>query len=274
MKSFKTAIAAPSKQRIVQANRRAVASTGNDSIESGSFNFNTLNTLLYQGRTDRIQRYNAYDLMDKDSDIARALDIIAEYCTATDLKSQLPFNLDIEEDVMSEEDSDTLMSMLKIWSRLNNWDNMLFRTVRNTIKYGDAFFLRDSDFKLYPVHPSSVAGVYVDPNGRDIIGYHMVNLNQSFDFLIHVQDNPATNQAVSQMHSRGPTTGPQQAMYSGIAPAEHVIHLSLNEGRDTGGNGQHNDIWPFGESYLEQIYKDYRQRSLLEDAEVIHRIRS
>ncbi len=275
MKSFKTAIRPPTQARITQANRRAVASNPNDmgSINSESFNFNDLNTILYQGRSDRIQRYYMYDMMDKDTDIARALDIIAEYCTLKDINNNIPFVLEIEEDVMSDEDSDLLQIMLKIWSKMNNWDNMLFRTVRTALKYGDAFFIRDKNFKLYPLHPSSVAGIYVDDNGRDILGYHLVNLTQNFDFLVKAPVSIQTRQSLLQPNkSHQATEGFMNRIYSGVAPVEHIVHLSLNEGRDTGGNGQNNDIWPFGESFLEQIYKDFRQRSLLEDAEVIHRI--
>jgi hypothetical protein len=57
-----------------------------------------------------------------------------------------------------------------------------------------------------------------------------------------------------------------------LVMAENVLHISMSEGAESGGNGQNDDIWPFGESFLEQIYKDYRKREALETAAIIHRM--
>jgi hypothetical protein len=46
--------------------------------------------------------------------------------------------------------------------------------------------------------------------------------------------------------------------------AEHVIHLSVSEGLDNN--------YPFGNSLLENIFKVYKQKELLEDAILIYRI--
>ena len=46
--------------------------------------------------------------------------------------------------------------------------------------------------------------------------------------------------------------------------AEHVVHASLTEGLDPN--------WPFGNSILEQVFKVYKQKELLEDAIIIYRI--
>ena len=46
--------------------------------------------------------------------------------------------------------------------------------------------------------------------------------------------------------------------------AKHVIHLSLSEGLDV--------FWPFGKSVLEQIFKVFKQKELLEDAVLIYRV--
>jgi hypothetical protein len=46
--------------------------------------------------------------------------------------------------------------------------------------------------------------------------------------------------------------------------AEHVVHLSLSEGLDNN--------YPFGNSLLENIFKVYKQKELLEDAILIYRI--
>jgi hypothetical protein len=46
--------------------------------------------------------------------------------------------------------------------------------------------------------------------------------------------------------------------------AEHVIHLSLSEGLDNN--------YPFGNSLLEQVFKVFKQKELLEDAIIIYRV--
>jgi hypothetical protein len=46
--------------------------------------------------------------------------------------------------------------------------------------------------------------------------------------------------------------------------AKHIIHLSLTEGLDR--------YWPFGQSVLENIFKVYKQKELLEDAILIYRV--
>ena len=46
--------------------------------------------------------------------------------------------------------------------------------------------------------------------------------------------------------------------------ARHVVHLSLNEGLDY--------FWPFGQSILENIFKVYKQKELLEDSVLIYRV--
>ncbi len=46
--------------------------------------------------------------------------------------------------------------------------------------------------------------------------------------------------------------------------AKHVVHMSLNEGLDV--------FWPFGKSILENIYKVFKQKELLEDSILIYRV--
>ena len=46
--------------------------------------------------------------------------------------------------------------------------------------------------------------------------------------------------------------------------AEHVVHMSMSDGLD--------NLFPFGQSVLEQIFKVYKQKELLEDAIIIYRV--
>ena len=53
-------------------------------------------------------------------------------------------------------------------------------------------------------------------------------------------------------------------MNESAVDAKHIVHLSLTEGLDY--------YWPFGQSVLENIFKVYKQKELLEDAILIYRI--
>jgi len=55
-----------------------------------------------------------------------------------------------------------------------------------------------------------------------------------------------------------------QAMNETCIDARHVVHLSLNEGLDF--------FWPFGQSILENIFKVFKQKELLEDSVLIYRV--
>ena len=63
-----------------------------------------------------------------------------------------------------------------------------------------------------------------------------------------------------------------------LIPAQHMLHLTLSEGKfagaisDDDASDRMNDRWPFGESWLEGAYKTFKQRELLEDAALIHRV--
>jgi hypothetical protein len=54
------------------------------------------------------------------------------------------------------------------------------------------------------------------------------------------------------------------AMNEVCLDAKHIVHMSLNEGLDT--------FWPFGKSILENIYKVFKQKELLEDSILIYRV--
>jgi hypothetical protein len=62
------------------------------------------------------------------------------------------------------------------------------------------------------------------------------------------------------------TTGSRFTLGQGEAAIDgkHVVHLSLTEGLDR--------YWPFGQSILENIFKVYKQKELLEDAVLIYRV--
>jgi hypothetical protein len=56
----------------------------------------------------------------------------------------------------------------------------------------------------------------------------------------------------------------QKAQNESAINAEHIVHLSLTEGLDVN--------WPFGNSVLENIFKVFKQKELIEDAIIIYRV--
>lgn len=262
----------PTHQQSLVARRRASA------LNSGGYEIGTqvshglTDDLFYRGRSDRISRYAIYDSMDLDVDIGRALDMIAEHCTNDSIKTKTPFEFSFDDDEIGTDDSDALSGAMYQWEKVNHWSRTMFRVIRNLVKYGDVFFIRDpKTYRLHQVAARQVKGAYVDRDNRTVEAYHFTDLNFTIDEVMDFSV-PQTTTGASYSTATGSLGAPGELRREALVLAQHVIHLSTNEGRETGGNGQHDDIWPFGESFLEQVYKDYRLRAALETAAVIHRM--
>ena len=111
---------------------------------------------VYAGSPNRLMRYIQYDQMDNDLEINAALDIIAEFCTQDNDTNNLPFTFNFKDDP-SETEMKILSSSLDQWNNLNELRRRAFKMVRNTLKYGDQFFIRDPEtYKLYWVDPANI----------------------------------------------------------------------------------------------------------------------
>lgn len=266
-------ISAPQSAQANAARRRAAILNGSSNASMSHSNFSSYDDLFYRGRQDRIDRYRIYDVMDEDVDVSRALDMIAEHCTNESPVTELPFVFQMDSDEIGAEDSDLLYTALYQWDRINHWKMSLWRVIRNTIKYGDAFFIRDPDtFKLHQIAAAQVVGIYVDRDDRSIQAYHFRDLNFVLEGVMNfsVPQQVSSNAYSTQRYSTASAVN--EVRKDALVMAENVLHISMSEGAESGGNGQNDDIWPFGESFLEQIYKDYRKREALETAAIIHRM--
>lgn len=262
----------PTHQQSLVARRRASV-LNNGGYEFGAeVSHGLTDDLFYRGRSDRISRYGIYDSMDLDVDISRALDMIAEHCTNDSIKTKTPFEFSFDDDEIGTRDSDALNGAMYQWEKVNHWSRTMFRVIRNLVKYGDVFFIRDPDtYKLHQVAARQVKGAYVDRDNRTVEAYHFTDLNFVIDGVMDFTI-PQTATGANYSTVTGGLGAAGEVRRDALVLAQHVIHLSTNEGREAGGNGQHDDIWPFGESFLEQVYKDYRLRAALETAAVIHRM--
>jgi hypothetical protein len=208
---------------------------------------------LVQGSASRITRYRECDLMDNDVEIARALDTIAEEMTGNALQSDLPIQLVIKGDKkqnISPTIQMTLKAALAYWCDLHDWHTRLFKIARNTIKYGDCFFVRRSDTKRWEfVHPKNVVAAIVDERDlTKVVGWQIK------------QEIKKPNSAYNAPVGIGRANEAQVDVYS----ADEVVWFTLNDDMSESA--------PFAESILRPIYRAQKQKELLEDAVIIYRI--
>jgi hypothetical protein len=179
--------------------------------------------------------------MDNDVFVARALDTIAEEMSQIDIKTDLPFEIvyqnEADEEV-PEHIVTTVRAALRHWSDIQDLSRLLFDIARTTVKYGDCFFRKTSDFKKWQ---------YIDP--ADIIGVSMQKDTGQIEFY----------QLRTGDKNRQGSFGDVE-----LVPAAGMVHFSLSSNMGDAG--------PFGESVLTPVIKAYRHLSLLEDAVIIYRI--
>jgi hypothetical protein len=238
---------------------------------------------VYTGHPNRVERYNQYEMMDVDAEVCACLDIISEFCTQKNDHNKTPFNLDFKQDPTNHE-VELLKTQLQQWCKLNEFDTRAFKIFRNTVKYGDQVFVRDPEnFKLYWVDMTKVIKVIVNESeGKKPEQYVIKDININLQNLTVAQKtntdfaaNPATGLGGSGGGTNTPYTVPAMpynttgsrftlGQSESAIDASHIVHLSLTEGLDR--------FWPFGQSILENIFKVYKQKELLEDAVLIYRV--
>ena len=243
---------------------------------------------VYTGHPNRIQRYFQYDQMDSDSEINAALDILAEFSTQKNQENETPFDL-VFKDETTEHEVKLLKKALQQWTKSNKFNKRIFRIFRNALKYGDCFFVRDPEtLKWLYIDNAKVDRIVVNESeGKKPEQYVIRDINPNLQRLSATQITP------NQTYGGGGTTGGGTAAYgasyanagstnnmSGFAQAsggrfyktmnayninaEHVVHMSMSDGLD--------NLFPFGQSVLEQVFKVYKQKELLEDAIIIYRV--
>ena len=259
-------------------------STGNDFAYR---NYASRLPEVYTGHPNRIERYNQYENMDCDSEINACLDIISEFSTQTNDDNQTPFDIKFK-DTPTDHETEIIKKQLQQWVKLNQLDQRIFKLFRNAIKYGDQVFIRDPEtFKLFWVDMVKVARVIVNESeGKRPEQYVIRDINPNFQNMTMAakttQDMYATRPTNAISGGTTYNTGGQsgglgggvgggvgnsrftQAMNESCIDARHVVHLSLSTGLDY--------FYPFGQSILENIYKVYKQKELLEDSVLIYRV--
>ena len=235
---------------------------------------------VYVGSPNRVERYGQYNTMDNDSEVNAALDILAEFCTQKNKQNNTHFIVEYRTKATNTEIT-IIGQYLQQWTKIQDFETKMFRTLRNVFKYGDQFFIRDPETKrLFHTDPANVTKIIVNESeGKRPEQYVIKNFN--LNFVEGVATTPyQTNGNVTGGGSnyqvggaRGMVGNPNNS-FSGsrfqnedqeiTVDADHVVHLSLSEGLDNN--------YPFGNSLLETIFKVYKQKELLEDAIIIYRV--
>jgi hypothetical protein len=232
---------------------------------------------VYIGHPNRIERYNQYEQMDMDSEVNAALDILAEFMTQKNEENHTAFTLKFK-DTPSDNEVKILKEQLQQWVALNELNKRIFKVVRNTIKYGDQVFIRDPEnFKLMWTEMSKVTKVIVNEGeGKKPEQYLIKDLNPNFQnltmtavattdtYMNHPQTGGPSGAYVQPQTPFGGGSRFSHAQNEAAIAAEHIMHISLTEGLDV--------FWPFGNSVLENIFKVFKQKELLEDSIIIYRV--
>ncbi len=267
----------------VDSNPGTYSPIGSNSSRPGPARANYSSFLpdVYTGAPNRIERYLQYDTMDMDSEVNAALDIIAEFCSQKNRENHTPFTLFYKTKATNSEIA-ILREYLQQWCKLQKFETRIFRIVRNVFKYGDAFFIRDPENKKWQyLDPGKITKIIVNESeGKAPEQYVIRDLNPNFMDLVVTTINPNTmntnNRGTS--YAAGGAAARGNASAYPISPgtrfsnnqnevaieAKHMVHLSLSEGLDNN--------YPFGNSLLEQVFKVFKQKELLEDAIIIYRV--
>ncbi len=246
-------------------------------IDPGYRNYQSTLPEVYIGHPNRIERYNQYEQMDMDSEVNAALDILAEFSTQKNLENNTAFDIHFK-DKPTDNEVKIIKEQLQQWVALNEFNKRIFKIFRNTIKYGDQVFIRDPEtFKLFWTEMSKVTKVIVnEAEGKKPEQYIVRDLNPNFQNLtvtaVSTSDTYSNHPQVggpsgSYIQPNAPTSGGGRFSHQqneAVINAEHVVHISLTEGLDV--------FWPFGNSVLENIFKVFKQKELLEDSIIIYRV--
>ena len=254
----------------------------------GRRNYTSYLPEVYTGHPNRLERYFQYDQMDQDSEVNAALDIIAEFCTQTNKITETPFDIHYK-DKPTETEALILSDALKQFNTINHWSRRAFRMFRNTLKYGDSFFIRDPETQeLIHVAASKCDKVIVNESqGKRPEQYVFRDLNLNLESLSASQvatnvtySSPGSSAVADSQYGGGRGGAGSGAGFAGTygqqggrfetgtnqyaIDANHVTHVSLSEGLDSN--------FPFGTSILETVFKTFKQKELLEDAIIIYRV--
>ena len=234
--------------------------------------------MIYQGPTNRTERYTIYDGMQQDPTINWSLDILTDFITQSD--DDLPFHIKYSDNEdLPESQTSILEQALKNWCDENEWKKRIYNTVRDILVYGDVVFVRDPEtFELQKVNIYDVLGVVADElkNPTHYI-IRNVELNVPLKVATQSKDDVTTQNMLNTLNtnfsagsylqgSKNLSNDPTNDQTTLLVDAKHIMHISLNV--------DNMFLYPFGLSTLEKVYKVYIQKMLLQDCVLLYRIKN
>ena len=250
-----------------------------DSTELNMSRAQNLLPMIYQGSSNRLDRYQVYDNMEQDPTISSNLDIISDY--VGNVENGCPFKINYRDNQMPESHVRLIEKMLDNWCKLNEFPKRIYNIVRDTLKYGDTIFIRDPDSNaLMKVNPYDVVGVVVG-NLKEPRYYIIKNIDMNAPLKVaNMAANDVAGKAAIQsfnnlsggyVNNARPSPTQQQTGYNAnnniaAISADNIVHLSTNVDNIT--------LFPFGLSVLENVYKLYIQKMLLQDCVLMYRIKN
>ena len=255
-------------------------------IKNNSYETNTIYNryknylpMIYQGPTNRNERYTIYDGMEQDPIISWSLDVISDFVIQADKDN--PFIIKYESNnKLPESQTTTIEKELVEWVKLNDWKKRIYNSVRDILKYGDIFYIRDPEtYELHKVNIYDVLGVVVD-DLKNPTHYVIknVDLNVPAKLATTTNNDIETNNFLNTINSNFPSVAnANNSSYitntNGVddqtkitVEAKNVLHISLNIDNVI--------LYPFGISILENVYKAYIQKMLLQDCVLLYRIKN
>ena len=223
--------------------------------------------MVYQGPTNRIERYSIYDGMEQDPIINTSLDVLAEYITQS--INEDPFHIEYGVQAqLPESHTTSIEKTLDTWIKINDLRKRVFNMVREVLKYGDVIYIRDPETNvLNKVNIYDVVGVVVNET-KEPTHYIIknVDLNIPLKVASSAKNDVNTKNLINTMNGSIPGTtntltpqgvnntvnDPTSEVSTLPITAENILHLSMNIDNIL--------IYPFGLSVLESIYKTYVQK--------------
>ena len=84
---------------------------------------------VYSGHPNRLERYEQYNIMDQDSEVNAALDILAEFCSQVNDDNGTPFQIKFNEQATSTEVK-IIKKYMQQWTKLNKFDKRIFKIIK------------------------------------------------------------------------------------------------------------------------------------------------
>lgn len=203
-------------------------------------------TNIIQNHGKRRVRLRRYDQMDETIDIARALDIMAEDISSDNADDEEVFICDFPEDSkVLKTVIKTIASTKKLWEERTELGNKFFDVSREMLKYGSVFFRKNPDGSLKKLTAEKMEGYVLDATDDTKVTHYLYNenapyLNDNDDWVSNTSNNPSMDEM-------------------DIIPVSELLIFKLGES-------------PFGKSVLDNVFRTWRQMSLIEDAIVIYRV--